>query len=151
MKHGFFQPDVGYWETTDYPSEKYRSEYPEGTVEIPAKPAPNHEWTGSEWVEVLPPQFDPLTHKIKKVTERDSDTFSYRYDILKLPLDTAETNARSKRSGLLAKSDWIVPFYLEKGQSVPQAWQDYRQKLRDVPTQPGFPYEVIWPTSPQQG
>lgn len=29
------------------------------------------------------------------------------------------------------------------------AWADYRQALRDVPQQPGFPRNVIWPTKPE--
>ena len=149
MEHGFFHPDTGYWQTTSNPAEKYRKAYPEGYVEIPVKPAQHHEWTGSEWVEVLPPEFDPLTHKIEKITERDGDTFSHRYDILELPLETAEKNMRAKRNGLIAQSDWVVPFYLEKGQLVPQEWQDYRQALRDIPQQEGFPYAVIWPTKPE--
>lgn len=149
MEHGFFHPDLGYWQTTNYPAEKYRNGYPEGTVEIPVKPARNHEWTGSEWIEVLPPEFNPMTHKIEKVTEQVDGVFSYRYDVLELPLEAAETNIRSKRNGLLESSDWIVPYYLERGLAVPQEWQDYRQGLRDVPDQAGFPYAVEWSTKPE--
>jgi hypothetical protein len=29
-----------------------------------------------------------------------------------------------------------------------QAWADYRQALLDVPTQDGFPHDVVWPTKP---
>lgn len=36
--------------------------YPEGTVEIPARPAPTDQWSGSSWVNVPPaPDFLPLT------------------------------------------------------------------------------------------
>ena len=72
-----------------------------------------------------------------------------QWDVLELPLEKAEANVRGKRSSLLAQSDWVVPFYLEKGQPVPQEWQDYRQALRDIPQQEGFPYAVIWPTKPE--
>lgn len=30
-----------------------------------------------------------------------------------------------------------------------QAWADYRQALLDIPQQPGFPHEVLWPTKPE--
>jgi len=30
-----------------------------------------------------------------------------------------------------------------------QAWADYRQALLDVPTQDGFPHDVVWPTKPE--
>lgn len=29
-----------------------------------------------------------------------------------------------------------------------QAWADYRQALLDVPSQSGFPHDVVWPTKP---
>jgi len=28
-------------------------------------------------------------------------------------------------------------------------WLGFRQKLKDVPLQPGFPTEIVWPTEPQ--
>ena len=30
-----------------------------------------------------------------------------------------------------------------------QAWADYRQALLDIPQQPGFPHEVLWPAKPE--
>jgi hypothetical protein len=30
-----------------------------------------------------------------------------------------------------------------------QAWADYRQALLDVPSQSGFPHEIVWPTKPE--
>ena len=32
-----------------------------------------------------------------------------------------------------------------------QAWAAYKQALRDVPTQAGFPYSVSWPAMPAEG
>jgi len=53
---------------------------------------------------------------------------------------------RSQRDRLLAKTDWT------QAADVPQAtkdkWAPYRQALRDVPQQEGFPYNVTWPTPP---
>lgn len=63
--------------------------------------------------------------------------------------ETAEQKAQSlrdKRTNLLRKSDWT------QGADVPTSikskWTDYRQKLRDVPAQSGFPNSVTWPTEP---
>jgi len=148
MAHGFFHPDKGYWQTNTYPAEKYRAEYPEGYVEVPLKPSQHHHYTGNEWVEVLPPEFDALTHKIELETVRDGDTFSYSYNVVELPLDVAEKGVRAKRTALLAETDWVVPYYLERGEPVPAEWQAYRQALRDVTAQEGFPYSVNWPTKP---
>lgn len=54
---------------------------------------------------------------------------------------------RAERDRRLIASDWTqLP-------DVPQAtrdlWAPYRQALRDVPEQAGFPHEVEWPTPPQ--
>ncbi len=55
--------------------------------------------------------------------------------------------ARSKRNKLLAASDWTQNADIP--QSVKDLWQPYRQALRDVPQQAGFPETIDWPTPPQ--
>jgi hypothetical protein len=58
------------------------------------------------------------------------------------------TEVRAKRDELIAETDWIVIKSLELGQSVPSAFEVYRQALRDVPAQSGFPFNVTWPVKP---
>jgi len=54
--------------------------------------------------------------------------------------------ARAKRNQLLAASDWTqLPDIPE---AIKLAWQPYRQTLRDVPEQPGFPQDIQWPEKP---
>jgi hypothetical protein len=52
-----------------------------------------------------------------------------------------------RRNALLEASDWT------QNADIPQAtkdkWAPYRQALRDVPQQAGFPKNVVWPTPPQ--
>lgn len=55
---------------------------------------------------------------------------------------------RKERDKLLSDSDWVVISSLERGKLVPQDWVDYRQDLRDIPFQQGFPYDVILPVKP---
>jgi hypothetical protein len=57
--------------------------------------------------------------------------------------------AVSLRNQLLQDSDWIVAVAYEKGDPVSPAWAEYRQALRDVPQQEGFPVDIIWPTKPE--
>jgi hypothetical protein len=66
---------------------------------------------------------------------------------LPAPPDTeAEAQAaRLKRNALLAESDWTQ---LADAPVDNLAWAVYRQNLRDVPNQPGFPVTIIWPTQP---
>jgi len=62
------------------------------------------------------------------------------------PLKELAAAARSKRDSLLAQTDWT------QAADVPQAtkdlWAPYRQALRDVPQQSGFPTEIVWPVKP---
>jgi len=53
--------------------------------------------------------------------------------------------ARSQRDALLSKSDWTQVSDAPVNQ---QAWADYRQALRDLPQQAGFPTEITWPVKP---
>lgn len=57
---------------------------------------------------------------------------------------------RSQRDELLLQSDWTdtssAPTRL--GADVYNSWQVYRQQLRDIPEQNGFPLNVAWPTKP---
>lgn len=56
--------------------------------------------------------------------------------------------ARAKRDQLLADSDWVVIKALENSQGLDFDWAAYRQALRDIPQQAGFPETVVWPVKP---
>jgi hypothetical protein len=62
-----------------------------------------------------------------------------------------EDQARSirlKRDSLLSETDWIVITHTEKGMNIPLEWEVYRQALRDITGQEGFPFSVDWPIKP---
>ena len=59
-----------------------------------------------------------------------------------------EEKDRTQRGSLLEETDWIVIKYLDIGEPVPQEWSDYRQALRDITEQDGFPGNVDWPEEP---
>jgi len=52
---------------------------------------------------------------------------------------------RQQRNQLLADSDWTQ---LSDAPLDGSGWVTYRQQLRDIPSQPGFPYDVTWPSQP---
>lgn len=59
---------------------------------------------------------------------------------------TAKANdVRAERNEKLAATDWTQ---LADQSSVAATWTTYRQELRDVPGQSGFPFTVTWPTAP---
>jgi hypothetical protein len=55
---------------------------------------------------------------------------------------------RADRDKRIAETDWIVIKNLELNQNVPGVWEVYRQGLRDVPAQAGFPWDITWPVKP---
>ena len=60
-----------------------------------------------------------------------------------------EMQVRAARNSLLDLCDWTqlpdAPLTAEQKQE----WAEYRQALRDVPEQAGFPENVVWPSTPE--
>ena len=61
-------------------------------------------------------------------------------------LDAAAAVARGKRGKLLATSDWTQVADAPVNKT---AWAAYRQELRDITEQAGFPININWPTKPE--
>lgn len=59
--------------------------------------------------------------------------------------EIAERNARAQRNALLAATDHTQ---LPDSPVDQAAWATYRQKLRDLPAQKGFPARISWPEKP---
>ena len=55
-------------------------------------------------------------------------------------------SVRSQRNQNLKDSDWTQ---VDDAPVDKAAWATYRQALRDVPTQSGFPWDVTWPAQPE--
>src|SRR6056297_3795101 len=60
-------------------------------------------------------------------------------------LDAKADEIRSERDKLLAATDWTQVADAPVDQA---AYAEYRQALRDVPEQAGFPSDVDWPEKP---
>jgi hypothetical protein len=71
----------------------------------------------------------------------DTRTDQQKYDEASQPII-------QKRNQLLSASDWTQipgnPLTTEQQ----TAWATYRQELRDITAQSGYPFNVIWPTPP---
>jgi hypothetical protein len=65
---------------------------------------------------------------------------------LQAALDNTAVQIRAQRNQLLSASDWT------QGKDIPNvtsaAWATYRQALRDITAQAGFPATVTWPEPP---
>jgi len=63
--------------------------------------------------------------------------------------EAAVDSARAKRDRLLTDSDWVTIRATDTGNPVPTDWQTYRQALRDITEQTGFPENIDWPIKPE--
>jgi Phage tail assembly chaperone protein len=58
---------------------------------------------------------------------------------------TKAAEVRAERNNRLADSDWTQ---LPDAPVDRTAWAIYRQQLRDISKQPGFPWQLTWPVEP---
>ena len=65
----------------------------------------------------------------------------------KLSIDqTIASSVRQQRDKLLQESDWTQ---LSDSQIDKKIWKEYRQALRDITLQDGFPHNIVWPEKPE--
>jgi len=62
----------------------------------------------------------------------------------------ASTMHRIRRNELLAESDWTQLLDAQLTESEKQSWAVYRQQLRDLTDQVGFPLSISWPSRASQ-
>jgi|GEM_PF-899584 len=65
-----------------------------------------------------------------------------------VPDEVLTERVRLERDRLLSESDYIM--MADYPLSDKTDWKTYRQALRDLPLQPGFPQEVSWPGKPAE-
>lgn len=70
----------------------------------------------------------------------------WKVDKWVIPTTAQAADARSKRDELLGGCDFIM--LSDHPATNKAAWKTYRQELRDVPEQAGFPDAITWPTKP---
>ena len=94
-----------------------------GWVARSLRPSVHHRWVpaDAQWV-------DP-----RDAAQRDADL---------------ERRVKTERDRRLAGSDWRVLSDAPGTLQEQTAWTVYRQALRNVPLQPGFPANITWPTAP---
>ena len=100
------------------------------------------------------PSFDEVYQKLELNTEATlvNNVWTYEWSVknktaeeLATYVENLKGEVRSKRNQLLQACDWTQ---LADASVDSLAWANYRQALRDVPQQAGFPTNVTWPTEP---
>jgi len=74
-----------------------------------------------------------------------SGAWTQGWEVSNLPTEDAGRNIRRQRDNLLSKTDWMA---LSDNTMTPE-WSSYRQALRGITAQEGFPFSVDWPTKPE--
>lgn len=75
-----------------------------------------------------------------------------RYKLVEIPEPTTEEVAaqvRAQRDSMIAQTDYLMMSDYPISEEDKTLLETYRQALRDIPEQEGFPSEVEWPTAPQ--
>ena len=71
-------------------------------------------------------------------------------DEAKAAMDAQQAEAvRSTRNTKIAQCDWTQLDDTPLSNPKKLEWATYRQELRDIPAQSGFPWDVAWPEKPE--
>jgi len=141
--------------TGEYPitRDQIRRLYPNTSF-----PAQFTQADGFDWVVDVPaPVFADVSHYLRQgAPVKEGDTWKQVWEVIPYDPDEAaqrqqifeaerSADVRKERGVLLLESDWtqVADAPVDKA-----AWATYRQALRDITSQPGFPLEVTWPEEP---
>lgn len=91
------------------------------------------------------PAFDRNTHRLVQGVSLVDNVWTQSWTTVQLAEREAAINVRADRDRLLSRSDWTQ---LSDAPGDTAAWASYREQLRNIPAQEGFPFTVTWPTEP---
>ena len=135
--------------TTVVKTGKLQTLFP--NTSFPASGVPADFLTENNMVEFLSTL--PFTEPAQKLVAADPYVKEGKvYNVLVTDTDDADKSrltknkwreVRSERDRLLTDTDWRAT----SDRTLTDNWRDYRQALRDIPTQTD-PYNITWPTAP---
>lgn len=91
-------------------------------------------------------QASPLTVKVSEDGQIESFTPLAEPELSE---ETQAARARAKRDRLIASTDYLLMPDCPLDADQLEAVKAYRQALRDVPEQEGFPKAITWPEKPE--
>lgn len=136
-----------------YSVQRLRADNP--NVSFPVEPT---EATLAEWgVFTLHAGVQPVVDHTKNITEGQPQFIDGKWTQTWVTSDAEEqeiterfgrqsASVRDSRQILLSASDWTQLPDAPLTDAKRQAWSTYRQALRDITAQAGFPWNVTWPT-----
>lgn len=122
-----------------FPNTSFSSDFepPSGYVNVVNAIAPSVDYT-KNIKQVTPALIDGQWTVQWSISDASAEEIQQRQD--------SEANSvRSNRNARLAACDWTQ---LPDAPVDKTAWATYRQQLRDISSQEGFPWTIIWPDEP---
>lgn len=98
--------------------------------------------------ETTAPKVDSKTQRVVQEINNVNGVWTQQWRTQNLPDEQASENVRAHRDTLLAETDWLVIKAQETGVAMSADMTAYRQALRDITAQEGFPHTVTWPVKP---
>lgn len=134
--------------TMEYPRFEgdIRAEHPEilESQTYPNFPCPST-YAPVAWVEQPAIDYYRQRAELGQPEKLPDGTWETRWVVTQIPDSEGAARVREQRNKLLAESDWTQ---LADSPVDKAVWATYRQALRDMPAQAGFPWTVTWPTKP---
>jgi hypothetical protein len=118
------------------PSPQLLAEF--GMVTVVVTGQPEHDYT-KNCTEATPESVDGQWQQVWVVTVATDEEIAAR-------TEAKANEVRAERNNLLSQSDWTQLDDSPQGNKL--NWAIYRQALRDVPDQAGFPWNINWPETP---
>jgi hypothetical protein len=138
-------------EIVEYPlySTDIQLRFPETSFSVPFSPPEG-------FIEVLdsaPPEINIYKQRVEEDWPEFKNNFYHRtWKVIELSekeinfkTQSLITEIKGKRTRLLMNSDWTQ---LPDAPVDQAAWAEYRQKLRNLTLQEGFPFDFEWPETP---
>ena len=98
-----------------------------------------------KYIRVDMPSYDLLTQYLEEIKPTlVNGKWTQKWEVKNLSASMASDNIRQKRNSLLGETD----YHALSDQTLSSEMNTYRQKLRDITSQSGFPFSVTWPTKP---
>ena len=95
------------------------------------------------------PNYDGNRESIVRITPVPSTSNEVQYEIIDFSSEVIAEITILERNSMLDSSDWTQLPDVPLSSEQLNLWRVYRQELRDVPQQTGFPDTVVWPVKPE--
>lgn len=97
------------------------------------------------------PLFDSLTSTMRTIAVcNDEGVWEQAHTVVRLSEEQTKENVKSRARDELAETNDDLMFYLEQNLPIPEDLVAFRNYMREIESQEGYPYDLDWPTKPSR-